>query len=110
MREDDPLGRVLGEWQAPELPAAMDARMLAGFREVTRPSPWRRFRQIVALVPAPVPAAALVIAVAVVIGFRWGQPQAPRPRIQGYVTRIDAKGFQPLPNGAVRVVRLQEMQ
>lgn len=96
--DDDPLDGMLGEWRAPEPPAAMDERMLAAFRSRSaRKWHW-----------APAPAAALVIAAALLIGFRWGQPRT--PPIHGYVTRIDAQGFQPLPNGAARVARREEVR
>lgn len=105
MMEEDPLVRVLKAWQAPEPPEAMDARVLAAFRRTTRPSPWRRFLEARVSVPVPVLAMLLVIAVALLIQFHWGEPRAPEPQFQGYVTRIEAAGFEPLRDGAARVVR-----
>lgn len=102
MMERDPLDRVLQEWQALEPPAALEARLLAAYRAAARPSPWRRFLDARVSVPAPVLAMLLVIIAALLLQFRWG---APLPQIPGYVTRIEATGFQPLRDGAVRVVR-----
>lgn len=114
MMENDPLDRVLREWQAPEPPATvvsrMDARVLAAFRQMVRPSLWRRFLQARVSVPVPVLAMLLVIAAALLIQFRSGEPRAPLPQIRGYVTRIEAAGFQPLRNGAVRVVRREAVR
>ena len=114
MMENDPLDRVLREWQAPEPPPAavsrMDARVLAAFRQTARPTPWRRFLQARVSVPVPVLAMALVIVAALVIQFRWGVPPAPLPQIQGYVTRIEAAGFLPLRDGAARVVRREAVR
>ena len=107
MKEDDPLRRLLHECQAPEPPPAMDARMLAAFRQAARPSVGRRFGRRLAMMPALIPAAAALIAAALALGFYWGRP--PAPPVRGYVTRIDASGFQPLRNGAVRVVRREEV-
>jgi len=104
MKMDDPLDRLLEEWQARGPSAGMDARMLAAYRQAARPSPWRRMRGALARVPA----FAVVIAAAVAIGFRAGEPR--RPPIEGYVTRIEASGFQPLPNGAVRVVSREALK
>jgi hypothetical protein len=112
MREDDPLDRVLREWQAPEPPPAavsrMDARVLAAFRQTARPALWRRFLQARISVPVPVLAMLLVIVAALVIQFQWGR--TPPPQIEGYVTRIEATGFQPLRDGAARVVRRAEVR
>ena len=104
MMENDPLDPVLHEWQAPEPPAAMDARALAAFRTAHHPSPWNRFLRARVSVPVPVLAALMLIVAALLLQFRWGEPRPPLPQIPGYVTRIEASGFQPLREGAVRVV------
>ena len=115
MNETDPLQPVLREWQAPEPPRGMDARLLAAYRAQYLPSRWRSFWSARVSVPVPVLAAALVIVAAIALLVR----PAPRPVLhmdstavaqegeRRYETRLDATGFQPLPNGAVRVVKVE---
>ena len=101
MNEFDPLRAVLREWQAPDPPEAMDARVRAGFRAFAAPSPWKRFWTARVSVPVPVLAAVvLLLAVAWAVEFR------PAPRAEhapGVVTMLEATGFQPLPDGIARV-------
>jgi len=60
-------------------------------------------------VPAPVLVAAAVVILAIVILLR---PQGPvtATSMPGIVTRLNATGFQPLPNGEARVVKVNEVQ
>jgi len=109
MMENDPLDGVLREWQAPEPPAALDARMLAAYRHTVRPSLWQRFLSARVSIPVPVLATLVLVAAALFLQFRLGQPRTPLPRIRGYVTRIESAGFQPLPNGDARVVSRDEV-
>jgi hypothetical protein len=108
MSEIDPLRPVLREWEAPEPSAALDARVRAGFRAFQTPSPWGRFWTARVSVPVPVLAAVgLLLALAWVVEFR---PAAPSPRPPGVVTRLEATGFQPLPDGMARVVTVEDVK
>lgn len=112
MMENDPLNSVLRDWEAPAPPTAMDARVLAAYRTAYRPayrsSPWWRFWSARVSIPVPALAALLVIVTAL-----WFQFRVPPPVVQpgvaapgeGYLTRIEAAGFRPLPDGATRVIR-----
>jgi hypothetical protein len=107
---------MLREWQAPDPPADLDRRVLAAYRAAHVPSPWRIFWTARISVPVPVLAALLLLAAALFVQYRARAPQ-PRPPLRmetvlmplnggsGCVTRLDATGFQPLPNGAARIVR-----
>ena len=104
MTEDDPVHPLLGKWEAPEPPAAMDARIRAAWRaglheRRTRPEGYLGLRHL---------AAVLLVIFALLIVLR------PLPRAahgeSGYVTRLGAAGFQPLPDGAARVVRMSEVR
>jgi hypothetical protein len=106
MNENDPLGAVLREWTAPEPSAGLDERVRAGFRAVRAPSPWARFLSARISVPVPVLAAVLlVVAVVWLVEFR---PAPPAPRQRGLVTRLEATGFQPLPNGVALVQEVKQ--
>ena len=109
MKEHDSLSSVLGEWEAPEPSDAMDARVRAAYQARYRPSPWRRFWSARVSIPVPVLAALLVIVTAFWGQFRSQPPVVPpgtvAPPGEGYMTRIEAAGFRPLPDGATRVVR-----
>jgi hypothetical protein len=109
MKEQDPLSSVLREWEAPEPSAAMDARVRAAYRAAHQPSPWRRFWSARVSVPVPVLAALLVIVTAFWLQFGTQpavvQPARVAPPLEGYMTRIEASGFEPLPDGATRVIR-----
>jgi hypothetical protein len=108
MNEKDPLRSLLNEWEAPEPPAALDARVRAAYRAQRRPAFWKRLWSFRVSIPAPVLAAAiLMIAAGLWIGRRPGPPPSPTPAVPaggGYLTRLDASGFQPLPDGEVRVI------
>jgi hypothetical protein len=123
MMEPDPLRPVLREWQAPPPPPAMDARIAAAYRAAYRPSPghsswsgfWRSFWSARISLPAPALAALLLLIAALVLVFRAAPPAHPVLHLDStvvaqasdrrYETRLDATGFQPLPNGAARVVK-----
>ena len=105
--EDDSLKKVLDEWQAPEPGASLDGRMLAAYRAGYRRSPWRAFWGARVSVPAPALALVLILVLAVYLQFR-STPAPVAPRVdRGYVTRLEATGFQPLPDGAARVVAVE---
>lgn len=119
--ESDPLSPILREWEAPDPPAAMDARMVAAYRASYAPSPWRRFWGARISIPVPAMAALLLIAVACWIVFRPAPPSRAEvlrtdtrvvtwPEGRGCVTRLDASGFQPLPDGAARLVGVGDIK
>lgn len=111
MKENDPLHSVLREWAAPEPPAGLDARVGAAYRAAYRPSLWRRVWSVRVTIPVPVLAALLLVAAALWLQFRSGPPERPTvaspqpPPEGGYLSRLETTGFQPLPDGAVRVIR-----
>ena len=102
MSENDPLRAVLREWRAPEPSGALDERVRSGFRAARGPSVWARFLTARVSLPVPVLAVAMVlIAMAWLVEFR---PTPPAPRRQpGVVTRLEATGFQPVPDGVALV-------
>ena len=105
--ENDSLKNVLREWQPPKPNAALDARMKAAYRAAYRPSPWYQFWKMRVTLPLPAVAAALLLIFVLFLQFRSAPaPVAPRTD-RGYVTRLEATGFQPLPNGAARVVSVE---
>ena len=104
MMENDSLKNVLKEWRAPEPTSALDARLRAAYRDVYRPSPWKLFWMTRISVPAPALAVFAILVFALILQFRSAPaPVAPRAD-RGYIPRMEATGFQPLPNGAARVV------
>jgi hypothetical protein len=111
MTEHDPLDSLLREWEAPEPPSAMDARVLAAYRAVHRPPPWRRIWSARVTIPVPVLAALLpMVAAGVWLLYRSQPPAAVAPPGGGYLTRLETAGFKPLPDGATRVIRAGELK
>jgi membrane-associated protease RseP (regulator of RpoE activity) len=116
MNEPDPLNSLLKEWQAPDPSPAGEARVRAAYRAVQRPSLWQRLWSARITIPVPVLAALLLV----VVAAWWLLPVArsvtvrpastATPTSGGYVTRVEAAGFQPLPDGAVRVIRSGEVR
>jgi anti-sigma factor RsiW len=102
MMENDPLRSVLQEWEAPEVPPSLDAKVRAAFRERSPASPWWLFWRARVSVPVPVLAGLLLIAMALILKLR-PLPQASAEHGLA-ITQVDAKGFVPVPDGAVRVV------
>ena len=115
MREPDSLDALLREWKSPEPTAELDQRVTSAYRSAVRPprfSPrgWRQFWTMRVSVPAP---ALLAAALAIVALFFWLRPSAApaaSPETSGVVTRLNASGFQPLPNGEARVIPAMEVQ
>ncbi len=115
MREPDSLDALLREWKSPEPTAELDQRVASAYRSAVRPprfSPrgWRQFWTMRVSVPAP---ALLAAALAIVALFFWLRPSAApaaSPETSGVVTRLNASGFQPLPNGEARVIPAMEVQ
>lgn len=107
MMETDPLKNVLRDWQAPEPPDELVARVRAAYRAEYRPSPWKVFWMTRVSVPAPALAVLAILIMALFLQFR-SAPTPVAPRVdRGYITRMEATGFQPLPNGAARVVSVE---
>ena len=109
MNEQDPLRSLLQEWEAPEPSAALDARVRAAYRAWPRPTFWERLWSFRVSIPVPVLAAAvLLIAAGLWLERRLLPPQHPapvEPAAGGYMTRLETAGFQPLPDGEIRVIR-----
>lgn len=108
MNERDSLKSLLHEWKAPESTDALDARVYAAYGS-RRPGLvwhlwWTRTTKALSL--------AAVIALPLVVSLRvntWVNPQQPavpaRPAAVGFVTRIEMSGYQPLPDGQIRLIR-----
>jgi hypothetical protein len=115
MREPDSLDALLREWKSPEPTAEFDQRVTSAYRSAVHPprfSPriWQQFWTMRVSVPAPVLAAATLV---VFILFFWLWPSAVpavSPGTYGVVTRLNASGFQPLPDGHARVIPAMEIQ
>jgi hypothetical protein len=110
MTENDPLRGVLQEWKVPQPSTTLDESVRAGFRAVQPRSAWAQFWSARVSVPLPalMCAAALVLlaAGAWLIAFR-SSPPAPMQR-PGVVTRIEATGFLPVPDGSALVKEVQQ--
>ncbi len=107
---DDRLDDLLGEWSAPEPPAQLDTRITAAFHARRKPSLWRRAWSLRITIPAPV-FAALVVLIGIAVWWQRRSTTAPTPAPHndaGYFTRVEAAGYQPLPDGAVRVIRARD--
>ena len=114
MREPDSIDALLREWKSPEPTAELDQRVTSAYRSAVRPSRfsprgWRQFWTMRVTVPAP---ALVAAALAIFTLFFWLRPSAaPSASPEaGVVTRLNASGFQPLPNGEARVVPAVEVQ
>lgn len=106
MTDMDPLRPLLREWEAPEPSAALDARVRAGFRASIGPSAWRRFLTARVSIPVPVLAATVVL-----LALAWliqPRPEPAAPTSPGVITRLEATGFQPLPDGEARVQDIRQ--
>jgi hypothetical protein len=102
VKDQDSLRELLREWEAPEPSAALDTRVRAAYREKRRRGSWWSWR---VSIPVPVLAAALLM-----IAAGWWIERRATPPVRstapaGYITRLDAAGFQPLPDGEIRIIR-----
>jgi hypothetical protein len=107
MNERDDLSEALAEWKAIEPSLDFDARAIAAYRRGQAnvwQRFWRGFWQGRVSVPVPLVALAAIVVLALAVWFR---PNASPPR--GIVTQIDTDGFQPMPNGAARLIRVTEV-
>lgn len=104
--EDDSLHSLLREWVTPQPDAALDARTRLAWRNA-RPKPfWRNLLTARVSVPVPMMAALVLVLLALLLELRpLPHPVQSEP---GYVTRLGAAGFQPLPHGEARVVPMKE--
>ncbi|HTC87064.1 MAG TPA: hypothetical protein VK686_02130 [Bryobacteraceae bacterium] len=111
MREPDPLHALLEEWKAPEPSHEFDRRVAAAYR-MARPQRTilGRFWRARVSVPAPIFGMAILVAVMVFIWFRVAATPSPSRVAPNVVTYLNATGFQPLPNGAARVVSIKELK
>jgi hypothetical protein len=115
MREPESLEALLREWKSPEPPGELDRRVISAYRSSVRPPRfslrvWRQFWTMRVSLPAP---ALVVAALAILTLFFWLRPSAvpvASPVTSGVVTRLNASGFRPLPDGEARVVPAMEVQ
>src|SRR5258708_31468080 len=105
----------LGEWKSAEPRGELDRGVPSAYRPVVRPPRfflrvWRQFWTMRVSLPAP---ALVVAALAIFTLFFWLRPPAApvaSPVTSGVVTRLNASGFRPLPDGEARVVPAMEVQ
>jgi hypothetical protein len=88
----------------------MDRNIVAAYRSAVRPraSLWQRFLTRRVSIPAPVLLAAAVTIAAMVIWLGRPAHPAPLPETHGVVTQLNARGFQPLPDGEARIIPAAE--
>ena len=114
MTEHDPLRALLREWKSPEPEAKLDEKVVDAYRatvrnEQRRPTAWRRFWSAKISIPAPLLLAAMAVAALFFWFYSTSAPRTP-PDTAGVVTRLNATGFEPLPNGEARIVPVKETQ
>jgi hypothetical protein len=111
MIDPDSLDDLLrNEWKAPEPSAALDQRVTSAYRSAVRPSIWGQFWKFRVSIPAPVLVAAMLTILAL---FLWLRPTAApvvSAEAKSVVTRLNASGFQPLPNGEARIIPAMEIK
>jgi hypothetical protein len=111
MNEPEPLDTLLREWKAPEPAAGLDQRVAAAYRSaVRRPAPWKQFWKMRISIPAPVLVAAALVLFALFFWLRPAVAPVTSPEPSGVVTRLNALGFEPLPDGQARVLPVSELQ
>jgi hypothetical protein len=112
MNEPDSLDKLLHEWKSPEPAEQMDERVLDAWRSTFQPRRARSFWTMRISIPAP---AFLGTALAVAVLLFWlRRPDPPivheaAPQTRGIITQLDARGFEPLPNGEARLVSAREI-
>lgn len=105
--DENRLQELLREWKAPDPNAALDERVRARFRQLN-PSFWRRIWTMRISIPVPAMAAILLLAAAVLwLGPRPSPPHAAAP-VRDYGNKVQSAGFEPLPDGAARVIEMKE--
>jgi hypothetical protein len=114
MTEKDPLNALLRKSKSPDPGPEFDDRVLDSYRAAfpirERPLPvWRRLWSARVSVPLPFLLAGVAVLAALLLWFRpEPAPSAPTQDRANVVTRLNATGFVPLPNGAARVVSFKE--
>lgn len=113
---DPELRSVLRQWEAPDVPASLDARVLESYRRQTSREPlWRRFFTTSVRVPLPVAVAAmalLMIALALVVSRPVSERSLPAQQVQApadqpIVVRTSLAGFEPVEDVNLSVVTEQ---
>src|SRR5437879_4513886 len=99
MREPDSLDVLLREWKSPEPTAELDQRVTSAYRSAVRPPGfppriWRQFWTMRVSVPAPALAAATLVIFTLFLWLRQAAVPAVSPDTSGFVTRLNASGFQ----------------
>ena len=110
---DDDLKKLLSAWQASPAPDALDARVLASYRESARPR--RRWRWLfTGTLRVPVPVAALVLAAFAALSFaalRGVPRERPPERAAQQVVQITKiTDFKPVAVLQPRIVRRSHVQ
>jgi hypothetical protein len=114
MKEPDSLDALLREWKSPDPAPQLDRSVITAYRSTVRPPrPWRQFWTMRISIPAP---ALLAAALAIAALLFWLRP-SPAPKAStpateppSAVTQLDARGFQPLPNGEAKIIQAKEIQ
>jgi hypothetical protein len=112
MTEHDPFNRLLHEWRAPDLPSSLEARIAGAYRTkltcpYRQPPFYRRWWTARISIPVPLLGLALLL-VAMLFWFRSKSAPGLPPETAGVVTRVNATGFEPLPNGRAHLVPVKE--
>jgi hypothetical protein len=96
MDRDDELQRLLHKWEAPPPSARLDERVANSFRNQAgrRAARW-----------LPLAAGILLAAGA---AMHWHSPGPIHPATNTLETTTDATGYQPIPDGAITVVKTEE--
>jgi hypothetical protein len=110
MKEHDPLDTLLRDWTPPEPAPRMDRNIVAAYRSAvrTRMPLWQRFVTLRVSIPAPVLLAAAVAIAVLMIWLKQPARSPSRPETHGIVTQLNARGFQPLPDGEARIIPVAE--
>jgi hypothetical protein len=115
MKEPDSLDALLHEWKLAEPTAELDRRVTSAYRSAVRPprsSPqvWRQFWTKRVSVPVPALVAAALAIFGLIFWLRPAEAPAVSPERSAVVTRLNASGFQPLPNGQAEVIPAVKVQ
>jgi len=115
MREPDSLDALLREWKPPAPAAELDQRVISSYRSAIRSQrvssrTWRHFWTMRVSIPAPVLVVAAIAALILVVWLRPSAAPVPSPAQFDAVTRLNASGFEPLPNGQARVIPAAEVK
>jgi hypothetical protein len=116
MNEPDSLDKLLHEWKSPEPEEQMDESVLCAWRSTVQPAVQppraRSFWTMRISIPAPAFLAAALAVAVLLFWLRRPDPPILReavPQTRGIVTQLDARGFEPLPNGEARIISAREI-